>query len=66
MIKGKHLFNKFIVFLLLQNLMFECRHLGFCRYIMAQHCTTDFPEVEIHVNSLSSKRSFNIPRFTSL
>jgi hypothetical protein len=29
--KGKHLFHKFIVFLLMQNLMLECRHLGFCR-----------------------------------
>jgi hypothetical protein len=29
--KGKHLFHKFIGFLLMQNLMLECRHLGFCR-----------------------------------
>ena len=29
--KGKHLFHKFIVFLLMQNLMLECHHLGFCR-----------------------------------
>jgi formaldehyde-activating enzyme involved in methanogenesis len=29
--KGKHLFHKFIGFLLMQSLMLECRHLGFCR-----------------------------------
>jgi hypothetical protein len=29
--KDKHLFHKFIGFLLMQNLMLECRHLGFCR-----------------------------------
>jgi hypothetical protein len=29
--KGKHLFHKFIGFSLMQNLMLECRHLGFCR-----------------------------------
>ena len=29
--KGKHLYHKFIGFLLMQNLMLECRHLGFCR-----------------------------------
>ena len=29
--KGKHLFHKFIGFLLMQNLMLECHHLGFCR-----------------------------------
>jgi hypothetical protein len=29
--KGKHLFHKFIGFLLMQNLMLKCRHLGFCR-----------------------------------
>jgi hypothetical protein len=28
--KGKHLFHKFIGFLLMQSLMLECRHLGFC------------------------------------
>jgi hypothetical protein len=29
--KGKHLFHKFIGFLLMQNLMLECGHLGFCQ-----------------------------------
>jgi hypothetical protein len=34
--KGKHLFHKCIVFLLMQNLMLECRHLGFCRFKIQQ------------------------------
>jgi hypothetical protein len=29
--KGKHLFHNLIGFLLMQSLMFECRHLGFCQ-----------------------------------
>jgi hypothetical protein len=29
--KGKQIFHNFIGFLLMQSLMLECRHLGFCR-----------------------------------